>query len=246
MGDEDDGQTQLFLQIVQQVDDLCLHGNVQRGNRLVGDDELRLHHQCTGDADALTLTAGELMGIAAGMLVGQAHLVQHIQHQRLALGGVRHAVVLQTLRHDLLHRHTGVQRVDGVLEDHGHIVRQEVAQLLIHGAGDVTAHEGHLTGGGVIQTDDGTAGGGLAAAGLAHQTEGLALVHLEGVVIDGVHRYLPATLTGHEGHLQVLYLKDRRTFVFHLCASFMRSILARSTSGMGSSGALGCSAQVAA
>ncbi len=45
VGDEDVGQTEPMLQIHQQVDDLRLHRDVERGHRLVADDQLRLDRQ---------------------------------------------------------------------------------------------------------------------------------------------------------------------------------------------------------
>ena len=63
--DEQIGQAELAPQPRQQIDDLRLHRNVQRGHRLVAHHEVRLQHQRAGDADALALAAGELVRIAA-------------------------------------------------------------------------------------------------------------------------------------------------------------------------------------
>ena len=41
VGDEEIGQPESFLQVLQQVDDLGLDGNIQGGDRLVGDDQIR-------------------------------------------------------------------------------------------------------------------------------------------------------------------------------------------------------------
>ena len=46
MGDKEIGQVELRLQILQQVQDLSLDGHVQRGHRLVADDELGLQGRC--------------------------------------------------------------------------------------------------------------------------------------------------------------------------------------------------------
>src|SRR5216110_526608 len=54
----------LRLEIAQQVDDLRLHRHVERGRRLVEDDEARLQHHRARDRDALALPAGELVRIA--------------------------------------------------------------------------------------------------------------------------------------------------------------------------------------
>ena len=61
VGDEEVGQAELALEVLEQVDDLRLDGDVERGDRLVADDELRVQRQGSGDADALALAAGELV-----------------------------------------------------------------------------------------------------------------------------------------------------------------------------------------
>lgn len=53
--DEKIRQVALFLQGFQQVDDLRLNGDVQRGDRLIADDELGVQGQRTGNADTLAL-----------------------------------------------------------------------------------------------------------------------------------------------------------------------------------------------
>lgn len=60
MGDEQIRQAKLLLQVHEQVDDLRLNGDVQGGDRLIADHQIRLQRQGTGDADALALAAGEL------------------------------------------------------------------------------------------------------------------------------------------------------------------------------------------
>ena len=56
-------QTEIALNILQQVDDLGLNGHVERRNRFVGDDEFWIHGQSTGDPNALPLSAAELVRI---------------------------------------------------------------------------------------------------------------------------------------------------------------------------------------
>ena len=59
--DEQVRQAELALQVHQQVDDLRLDRHVERGDRLVADDQLRVERQRPRDADALPLAAGELV-----------------------------------------------------------------------------------------------------------------------------------------------------------------------------------------
>ena len=51
-------------QAVDEVEDLRLHGDVERGRRLVGDEQLRIAGERHGDHHALALAAGELVRIA--------------------------------------------------------------------------------------------------------------------------------------------------------------------------------------
>ena len=61
VADEEVGEAALPLQVAQEVDDLPLHGKIERGGRLVQHDEFRIEHQRAGDRDALPLAAGEFV-----------------------------------------------------------------------------------------------------------------------------------------------------------------------------------------
>ena len=63
MGNEQQGNACLIAQVLQQVDDLRLHRNVERGNRFIAHDHVRLQRDCAGDADPLALSTGELVRI---------------------------------------------------------------------------------------------------------------------------------------------------------------------------------------
>ena len=86
VGDEDQRQAELALQVAQQVQDLRLDRHVERGDRLVGDDHLRLQGERAGDADALPLAAGELVRVAVVVLGVQADGVHQLLDRPLALG----------------------------------------------------------------------------------------------------------------------------------------------------------------
>ena len=68
VGDEDVGEVELLLQVDEQVEHLRLDRDVERGDRLVRDDELRLQHERAGEPDALPLAAAELVRVPAGRL----------------------------------------------------------------------------------------------------------------------------------------------------------------------------------
>src|SRR2546421_4943828 len=65
MRDEEIGEAEVALKLRQQVDDLRADADVEGGDGLVGDDELRIECQGASDPDALALSARKFMGVAA-------------------------------------------------------------------------------------------------------------------------------------------------------------------------------------
>src|SRR4029077_11837445 len=57
MADEEKGEAELLLQVLQEIDDLRLHRDVERGDGLVANDEIGLRRERASDADALALAA---------------------------------------------------------------------------------------------------------------------------------------------------------------------------------------------
>ncbi len=74
-----------------------------------------------------------------------------------------------------------------VLEDHLHVAAERAQSALLQ-VRDVVALEGDLPAGRLDQPGDQAAGGGLAAARLAHQAQRLALAHVEADAVDGLDR----------------------------------------------------------
>ena len=74
--DEKISQSEFLLQILQQIDDLRLHRNIERTDRLVADDELRIHRERPGNPHPLALAAAELMRIAVEMIFREPDLVE--------------------------------------------------------------------------------------------------------------------------------------------------------------------------
>ncbi len=82
VGDEEHRHALLGLQLGEQFEDLRLHGDVERGGRLVGDQQFRLVGERHGDHHALALAAGELVRIGAEPLFGLADADLLEQFQR--------------------------------------------------------------------------------------------------------------------------------------------------------------------
>ena len=78
VGDEQAGEAELGLQPADQVEHRGLHGHVERGRRLVGHQQRRAGRQRPGQADPLSLPAGELVRVATPDLGAQADLVEQL------------------------------------------------------------------------------------------------------------------------------------------------------------------------
>ena len=78
-------QPELALEVAQQVEDLRLDRHVERGDRLVRDDHLRLERERARDPDALALPARELVRVAVVVLRVEADRVHDLLDHALAL-----------------------------------------------------------------------------------------------------------------------------------------------------------------
>ena len=126
---------ELLLKLFEHVDDLRLDRHVERGDRLVADDELRVDREGAGDANALPLAAGKLMGVAAGMLGVQADIVHQLKDLFPALFFVGVEMVdVQRLTDDVLDGHT---RVEQFPEDDGEDYDEDVIKVAIIGKPNV-------------------------------------------------------------------------------------------------------------
>ena len=68
MRDEKICKTFFLLELFKKVKYLCTNGYVKCRDRLIGNDELRLHYNGTGNADTLSLSAGELVRVTGKVL----------------------------------------------------------------------------------------------------------------------------------------------------------------------------------
>ena len=213
MGDEEIGDAALFLHMAQKVQNLGADGHIQCRDGLVSDDEFRLHDESPGDADALALAARELVGEAGRKLGQQAHIQQRLTDFFVPLGGGEvWPDIHQALAYDVAHLGALVQGGLGVLEYHLNFLDD----LLVQRVGDLAVYLlaliEHLAARGGQDAHDGPANGGLARTGLAHQTEGLALIDGEVCVLDG----LVSLAAGAVGHFEVFYLDQNFAFVCHV------------------------------
>ncbi|MNC44245.1 hypothetical protein D3C75_931450 [compost metagenome] len=111
MGDQQHGHAQARLQLLEQLEDLQLHGDVQRGGRLVGDEDFRLVGQGHGDHHPLALASGQLVGIVAQALgrLADADQLKQLQYPCPRCGAGQALVQGQHFGDLLFHR---MQRVE--------------------------------------------------------------------------------------------------------------------------------------
>ena len=57
MTDEEIGHAEMCLYVLQKIDNLSCHGNVESRNGLVADDKFGVEHQCAGEDSPLSLPA---------------------------------------------------------------------------------------------------------------------------------------------------------------------------------------------
>ena len=141
--DEDVRQPEVALQRLEQVHDLRLDRDVERGHRLVEDDQLRVERERARDADALALAARELVREPVRVLRRQADGAQQLVDALLALWPLIAAVDAQRLADDVAHGHARVERRVRILEDDLHLAAH-VAHLPAVKRRDVAAVEDDL------------------------------------------------------------------------------------------------------
>src|SRR2546427_1860743 len=109
------------------------------------------------DADALPLSARELVRIAIGEVRVEAHDAQQLLHALGLLPASCQVMDLERLADDVAHRHPRVQRGVRILEDHLHPPAHP-AHLLAAERGELDAVELHLSCGRLVELENRAAG----------------------------------------------------------------------------------------
>ena len=178
MGDEDEGDAERALQFLEFHLHLLPELQVQGAQRLVQQQDLRLHHQRPGQRHALALAAGQLGGLASDELP-QLHAFQGFAGPLVAL----------------LPGHAAHAQAVGDVVDEGHVREQRI--VLEHGVevalegrhpGDVLALEFDASGGGQLEACDQAQDRGFAGSRRPQHGEEFTLadVQVHGVDGDGV------------------------------------------------------------
>src|SRR4029077_17626538 len=206
MGDEQHRHAEARLQLFQQREDLRLHGHVERGGRLVGDQQIRLVRKRHRDHDALALPAGELVGIAREPFfrIGNADLAEQLDDAPARRHAGEIAVQQQDFADLLLDGVERIERGHRLLENDRDVVAADVADLALRQAEQLLPLEVDRAGRMARrrigqQLHHGERGHRLARAGFTDQRHGLALLQLERDAID--REQLPLALTEGDGEI---------------------------------------------
>ncbi len=186
VGDEDVGERELLLEVIEEIQHLRLDRDVQGRDGLVGDDQLRPECEGPRDPDPLPLAAGEFMREPVVVLRRETDGLEQVLDPLAATLLVVDPVDLEWAADDRADALAGVQARVRILEHDLHLPPNR-PQRASAKPGDVTALEQDAALGGLEQADDRPAEGGLAAAGLADQPEGFAFPYREGDVVHRVH-----------------------------------------------------------
>ena len=202
MRDEQHRHAQAFLQFLQQLQDLGLHGDVECRGRLVGDQQVRFVGERHRDHHALALPAGELVriGVEPACRIADADEVEQFERARPRAIAAQAFVQFENLADLPRDRVQRVERGHRLLEHHGDVVAAHLAHRILVGRDQVLSVEHHLAGGMVRgwvvqQLQDRERRNRLAGAGFADDGERFALGEIEGDAIDG-ERLAPALAEG--------------------------------------------------
>ncbi|VTR68114.1 hypothetical protein DESC_690051 [Desulfosarcina cetonica] len=185
VGDEQVGQLQAFLQILEQIEDLGLDGNIQGGDGLVANHEGGVRGQGPGDADALALPAAELVRVVPPGFPAQAHEVQEFRNAPIDHRPVAVAVGQEGFGENAAHAQPRIKGGVGILEDDLHLFAQLAQGTLIQGM-DIASAKVHRAAAFLFQAQKQPPQGGLAAARFPHQGKDLLFGDGDADIVHGV------------------------------------------------------------
>jgi len=167
--DDDAGKTQPSLQVLQFDLHLVTELAVERAERLVKQQNVRLHHDGARERDTLALATGQRVGVA----FAKRREPNHRERLRDLGGDVRlgHAAPNQTVRDVLGNGHVGEERI---------VLKYETDVALVRRAiGHVLPPDPYLPGVRPHETCDRAQRRRLAATGRTEQRDALAVLHRE-------------------------------------------------------------------
>ena len=119
------------------------------------------------------------------MVRPQTHAIEELAYPFRQVPALGQVMDFERFAHDGAHGHAGVQRAVGILEHDLHAAARGPQRFGIHGK-QVPAFEQHVAAGRLLQSQHGSAHGGLAAPGFPDQPEGFPGLDIERHVVHGL------------------------------------------------------------
>ena len=193
VGDENEGHVPLATLILDEIEDLSLHRDVESSGGLIGEENRRAAGQGHGDHHALAHAARQFVRVLLETLLGfgDADVLEKLENDFLSVLAGGTEVDAQRFGQLLADLHDRIQRGHRILEDHRHLGAPDLLAILQAHGGELGSLEEHraladhvATG---EQTHDRTRKDRLAAARLAHDAQPLAVLKRERHTVDGTH-----------------------------------------------------------
>ncbi len=192
VGDQEQRGAEVLAQVGEDAQDLRLDDDVQRGRRLVRDEELRAQDEGKRDHDPLPHAARELVRVLTKSSRRNAHAPERLERAlpnlTVAESGL---VLLERLAEVILDPHERVQTRHRLLEDEPELRPAVVAQLLRRHREEVLPAVLHLAVRRCTlrqEAQDAPSERRLPATRLADQPEDLARADVERDSVDRSHR----------------------------------------------------------
>ena len=140
MGDEQDGHAEVALKFTKLVEDLGLDRDIERGGRLIGDQEIRSCREGHGDHHPLLHSATELMRIVTETTGGivDSDSIEPADDFSIDVGDIG-SVEFDHFRNLAADRIDGIERCGGFLKDVGNLPTPHAPQLGITGFQEIPA-----------------------------------------------------------------------------------------------------------
>lgn len=190
MADKQEGQLTGGVQFAEQLQDFSLNGNIERRDRLVGHEQIRIQCECPGNADALALPATEFVWIAKSKIGFQTNRFKESSHHfKPFRPRSAYAVDGQDIDYRIAHLQTRIERSIGILKNHLNLLSIGFqSPALVHG--NIAAFEDDFSGGWNFELYDRLAQRAFAAATFADQTKDFAGTDMHRHILHGMDSIL--------------------------------------------------------
>ena len=131
MGDEKQAHAFALFQLHQQVEDLCLNGDVQCGGGFIRDQQVRPICKRHGDHHPLALTAGQLVRIVgqAPFSIADPHLVQQVEDAQARVLSAQPLMQFQAFRQLFFDCVQRIERGHRLLKNETDIVAAHIPEI---------------------------------------------------------------------------------------------------------------------